>query len=234
MPDLDFQITGVEPAAQGLAPLLHFKLQVSASPPGQSIQGVLLNVQIQIQAPQRSYSPPEKERLFELFGPPEQWGQTLRNRLWGHAHANQGAFTGSTLLILPVPCSFDLNIAATKYFYALETGEVPLLFLFSGSLFYTTAEGRLQVERISWSKECVYRMPLESWRSLMDAHYPNCAWLYLQRDTFERVYAYKRRHGLANWDQTILQLLPAEGAPDGEPNGPAPIGASLRPLEVPA
>src|SRR5207249_3980336 len=111
--------------------------------------------QIQIQSPQRAYSSQEKERLFDLFGPPEAWGQTLRNRLWTHSTATVGPFTGATQTVLAVPCSFDLNLAATKYFYALSSGEVPLLFLFSGSLFYATDDGRLQVERLSWSKECV-------------------------------------------------------------------------------
>ena|SRR5204863_882435 len=113
MPDLDFQITGAEPAVRGLTPLLYFKLQITASPTTAMIQGLLLNAQIQIQSPQRAYSSQEKERLFDLFGPPEAWGQTLRNRLWTHSTATVGPFTGATQTVLAVPCSFDLNLAAT-------------------------------------------------------------------------------------------------------------------------
>src|SRR5689334_1722508 len=136
MPELNFQIIGVEPATRGLVPLMHFKLQVRTSNPTDSVQGLLLNAQIQIQSPQRLYNPSEKERLVDLFGEPARWGQTLRNRLWTHANCTVGAFTGVAETIIPLPCTFDLNIAATKYFYALEDGEVPLLFLFSGSAFY--------------------------------------------------------------------------------------------------
>jgi hypothetical protein len=210
MRDLNFQIIGVESLVRGLTPRLHFKLSVTVSPPTETIHALLLSAQIQIQSPQRTYSAREKERLTDLFGPPERWGQTLRNRLWTHANATVGAFTGAAETILPVDCTYDLNIAAAKYFYALDDGEVPLLFLFSGSLFYAAADGQLQVERISWNKECAWRMPVATWRDLMEGHFPNSAWLYLQRDVFDRLYACRRRHGFATWEQTIERLLADE------------------------
>ena len=128
---------------KGLVPLIHFKLEIRNQPPNETIQSVILQAQIQIQAPQRVYSPAEKEKVFELFGPPEQWGQTLRNKLWAHAHTTVPRFSDSTAATLAVPCSYDLNLAATKYFYALKDGEVPLLFLFSGTVFYSVPDGRL-------------------------------------------------------------------------------------------
>ena len=146
MPELSFQIEGVEAVERGMLPLLHFKLRVTTVPANAAVEAVILQAQIQIQSPQRPYSDHEKERLVELFGVPERWGQTLRNRLWTHAQATSGSFLGQTELILPVSCSYDLNLASAKYFYALEAGEVPLLFLFSGSVFYTATDHRLQVE----------------------------------------------------------------------------------------
>ena len=209
MPDLGFRITGVDPAARGLAPLMHFKLEVTNSPPTESIHTIMLQAQIQIQAPQRSYTPSEKDKLEDLFGTPERWGQTLRNKLWTHASTCIRTFAGTTEALLPVPCSYDLNISATKYFYALEKEEIPLLFLFSGTIFYAGAEGQLQVQQIPWDKECSYRLPVQTWQALMDHHYPGMAWLSLHRDVFDRLYAYKRRRGLATWDQAIEELLPA-------------------------
>ncbi len=210
MPDLKFQITGVDVAARSLAPLLHFHVRVTNSPAQEKIQAILLVAQIQIQSAQRSYNAPEKDKLLELFGPPEAWGQTLRNRLWAHANATVGGFSGSTETLLPVPCTCDLNIAATKYFEALETGEISLLFLFSGSVFYAGGDGALQVSPVSWNQEAAYRMPLETWRALMDRHYPNTGWLPLRRDTFDQLYAFKRRHGLLTWEQTLQRLLATE------------------------
>ena len=215
MPELDFNVTGVDAATRGLAPLLHFKLKITTAA-AEPIQALLLNAQIQIQSPQRSYTDSEKHKLVELFGTPERWGQTLRNRLWTHANVTVGNFTKETEVVLAVPCSYDLNLAAAKYFYALDGGEIPLLFLFSGSIFYTTTEGRLQVERVSWNKECMYRLPVHEWKHLMEQHYPNSEWLYLQRETFDRLWAYKRQNGLATWEQTIEQLLATVGSPQND------------------
>jgi hypothetical protein len=212
MPELDFQIVGVEAASRGLTPLLHFKLKVT-TPAMEPIQALILNAQIQFQSPQRSYTAAEKDRLVELFGTPERWGQTLRNRLWVHANTTTGSFTRETETTLPVSCSYDLNLASTKYFYALDSGNVPLLFLFSGSVFYTTPEGRLQVERVSWNKECTCVLPVQTWKDLMEQHYPNSGWLYLQRETLDRLWEFKRRNGLATWEQAIEQMLaPTETA----------------------
>jgi hypothetical protein len=214
MPELDFQVVGVQAAAHGLTPLLNFQLKITTERETRSIQALILNAQIQIQTPQRGYSASEKEKLGDLFGPPERWGQTLRNRLWTNANTTVGAFDETTSVTLSIPCTYDLNLASTKYFYALESGEIPLLFLFSGSIFYTGPDGRLQVERVSWDKECVFRMSVEEWRALMDKHFPNSAWLYLRRDTFERLAAYKRRAGLADWDRVVEALLPADEKKD--------------------
>src|SRR4051812_46454273 len=101
MPDLDFKIVSVKAAARAMTPLLQFELQITTAQPAQ-IQALLLNAQIQIQPPQRSYSQPEREKLVELFGAPEQWGQTLRNRVWCHVNATTGAFQGETVAILTV------------------------------------------------------------------------------------------------------------------------------------
>lgn len=213
MPEPGFTVTGVEPATRGLSPLLHFKLLVTNEPPEEQIQSIILQAQIQIQAPRRHYSAGEKEKLRELFGPPSEWGQTLRTKLWTHAHTVVHSFTGETEAILPVPCTYDFSVAATKYFHALEEGEIPLLFLFSGTILYSAPEGRLQVQQINWEKECAWAMPVAVWRGLMEHHYPNSAWLCLQRDVFDRLYAFKRREGLATWEQAVERLLEAQEAP---------------------
>ncbi|HEX3801100.1 MAG TPA: DUF6084 family protein [Verrucomicrobiae bacterium] len=210
MPDFDFKVTGVEAANRGIAPLLHFKLEIANHPETEKIHTVILQTQIQIEAPRRSYNDAEKEKLGELFGTPDRWGQTLRNRLWGISNTNVRGFSGSTETVLPMPCTFDLNVAATKYFHALEGGAIPLLFLFSGTVFYEAADGRLQVQQISWNKECHFQMPSETWREMMDRHFPNSAWLYLHRGVFDQLYAFKRKHGFSSWEETISGLLNAE------------------------
>ena len=115
--------------------------------------------------------------------------------LWTHASVVVPPFTGETTAELPVPCTYDFNLAATKYFYALEDGEIPLDFLFSGSVFYQAGEGALQVAPISWTQEARFRLPVATWQQLMDTYYPNTAWLQLRRDVFDRLYQYKVRPG---------------------------------------
>jgi hypothetical protein len=60
-------------------------------------------------------------------------------------------------------------------------------------------------------------MPVSVWRRLMDQHYPNSAWITLEREVFDRLYAYKRRAGVSTWEQAIEKLLAAEK--ESEPSG---------------
>ncbi len=207
MPELEFRVTGIEPAVQGLQPMLQFRLEISSRAEHEAIQGIIIQAQVQIQAPGREYSPLEKDKLVEIFGTADRWGQTLRNRLWTQTQATVGAFRGLTTAHLAVPCTYDLNVLATKYFEALEDGEVPLLFLFSGSVFYTGPDNRLQVQRISWDKECIYAIPVALWKEVMEHHFPGSAWLYVQRDSFQRLCAYKRDQGLPTWEAVVESLL---------------------------
>ena len=101
---------------------------------------------------------------------------------------------------------------ATKYFYALEDGEVPLLFLFSGTVFYDAPDGRLQIQKIPWEKECAWRMPIARWQELMEHHYPDSAWIAMRRDVFDQLYEFKRREGLSSWDEVLERLLTPNGS----------------------
>jgi hypothetical protein len=187
--------------------LLSFKLRVTNAQRDEPIHTVALRCQIQIEATRRRYNEREQERLLDLFGEPERWGQTLRTTLWTHTSMVVKPFEGSTLVELPVPCTFDFNVAATKYFAGLEDGEVPLLLLFSGTIFYEAADGALQVSQISWEKEAKYRLPLRVWQEMMDFYYPNSAWLSLRRDVFDRLARYKMRRGIPTWEQALESLL---------------------------
>jgi Family of unknown function (DUF6084) len=207
MPDLTFRVSGAEAVALAAQPLIALQLDVSNSPAAETIHTVNLRAQIQIEAPRRQYSAQEKELLVDLFGSPERWGKTLRSFLWNHVNAAVGSFSGATAAPLHVPCTFDFNVAATKYFHAVNEGEIPLLLLFSGTVFYVGVEGALQVAPIPWDKEARFRLPVRVWREMMDLYYPNSAWLSLRRDIFERLYRYKLRHSLPTWEETLDSLL---------------------------
>jgi hypothetical protein len=212
MPDLRFQVEGADPERYAAAPLLLFKLRVTeAAGPATSIHSVALSCQVRIEPGRRRYRPGEQERLVDLFGTPERWAQTLRPMLWTHAAVVVPAFAGETVVDLPVPCSYDFSLAATKYFDALEGGEVPLCFLFSGTIFYEADDGRLQVAQVPWDREATFRLPAATWKGLMEVYYPNGAWLRLRKDVFDRLSQYRSRRGLPSWEQALETLLSAAG-----------------------
>jgi hypothetical protein len=194
-----------------------FKLRVSeaiaAGAEPTPIHAVVLRCQVRIEPAKRSYTPAEKDRLRDLFGTPDRWGQTLRPMLWTHVGANLPPFEGEAVADLPVPCSLDFSLAATKYFEALDGGDLPLCFLFSGTIFYRADDGALQVAQVSWEKEAEFRLPAASWRALMDHYYPNIAWLGLRRDVFDRLDAFRSRRGLPTWEHALERLLEAAEEP---------------------
>jgi hypothetical protein len=69
MPDLTYRVIGVSAEARGLTPLLNFRLAITNAPADELIHAVILQAQIQIQSSQRSYSPQEKLKRADLFGP---------------------------------------------------------------------------------------------------------------------------------------------------------------------
>jgi hypothetical protein len=225
VPDLNFQVESAEPLPYAEAPLLNFRLRVSNQPADEPVHSIMLRCQIMIEAAQRRYSAREQAQLLDLFGVPEQWSQSLRSTLWTNVSMIVPSFTGSAACDLQVPCTFDFNIAAAKYFAGLESGEVPLNLLFSGTVFYQNKHGALQVGQISWEKEARYRLPVSVWKQMMDIYYPNTAWLCLRRDAFERLYQYKIRHGIPTWEQTLERLIPnieAEEVEDLKESGDEP------------
>jgi len=213
MPDLNFQVEGAKPVSFAAAPLLGFDLRITNSG-AETVQTVALRCQIQIEVTRRRYNSADQEHLRDLFGEPHRWGQTLHTMLWTHASVIVPAFTGATQVELQVPCTFDFNVAAVKYFHGLAEGEIPLCLQFSGTVFYDSGDG-LQVAPISWDKETRFRLPVKLWREMMDLYYPNSAWLCLRRDVFERLQEYKVRRGIPTWEQMLESLLleVEEGAP---------------------
>lgn len=206
MPDLSFQVLGAQPVKFAASPMLHFKLSITDADE-QPIHTVVLNCQIRLDPARRKYSCLEEERLLDLFGPPARWGQTLKPMLWTHASSIIPPFTKNTTINLPVACSYDFNIAASKFFNALEDGEVPVNLLFSGSIFYDAGEDHLQVTQISWEKEAHFRLSVRVWKEMMDIYYPNTAWLSLNKDTFDQLYRYKSQNSLPTWERAIEKLL---------------------------
>jgi hypothetical protein len=206
VPELGFAVVDAARLAYAAVPTLAFTLRITAVD-GRAIRSILLDTQIQIAARRRAYDEAAYDRLFELFNAKEEWGTTLRTLLWTRTTLVVPPFTGSTVVELPVTCTYDLEVAGSRYFDALTDGEVPLEFLFSGAVFYTTPDGFLQTTRISWEQEAEYRLPVAVWKETMERHFPGEAWMRLPKESFDRLCAYKSRNALASWSDVVDALL---------------------------
>jgi hypothetical protein len=207
MVDLVFAAEGVEAERCAAVPTLIFKLRITSLTPGADVRNVLLQCQLRIDAARRRYDLADEEDLAELFGEPSRWRETLGSMLWTHVTLQVPAFEGESSVDLPVPCSFDFNVAATKYFHGVKGGEVPLSLLFSGTIFYRDVNGSLQMDPIPWSKQADFRLPVSVWRTMMDLYYPNSAWLHIDREVFEELHRFKRENGFTGWDHALRALL---------------------------
>ena len=205
MTDLGFEVVGAAPDPYAAAPTLLFRLRIRETT-GRAVHSVALRCQIRIEPQKRRYSPAEEERLLALFGETPRWGDTLKPFLWTHASTMVAGFSGTTEVDLPVPCTYDFDVAGAKYLHALGEGEVPLVLLFNGTVF--SSDG---VEPVPWHKEASFRMPAGVWRRLMDLYFPGRAWIRLRRETLDDLERFKASRALPTWEQAIEVLLKEAG-----------------------
>lgn len=210
MSELGIEVVGAHPEAYAAVPTLMLRLAIT-EPSGDPIHAIALRTQIQIEPQRRRYSKQEEARLLELFGEQPQWGESLRPFLWTHATAMLTGFTGSTEVDLPVTCSYDFDVAAAKYLHALGDGDIPLVLLFSGTVF-ARRDGVVSVQPVPWHVEANYRLPVSVWRDMMDLYFPNGGWIRLRRDTIDVLTRFKAERAIPSWDDAFELLLKEAGA----------------------
>jgi Family of unknown function (DUF6084) len=216
MADLIFGCTGATAERYAATPTVTFSLTVTERS-GVRVHAIALRCQIRIEPHRRRYSAAEAQRLHDLFGDPSRWAETVKPIQLATVTTMVPTFTAVTEIDLPVACTYDLEVASARYLQGLDDGTIPLLLLFSGTVFVATDEG-FSVELVPWSAEASYRMPVSVWRDLVDVHFPGRAWLPCSRETLDALSAFKARQALPTWDATLAALL-AEAGP-GEPGGP--------------
>jgi hypothetical protein len=209
MSPVSFEIVGARVEAYAAVPTLMLRLRIVASD-GEPIHALALRSQIMIEPKRRQYDQDEERRLTELFGETPRWGDTLQPFLWTNVSTTVTGFTGDTEIDLPITCTYDFEIAAAKYMHSLDGGEIPIVALFSGTVFGRSAAG-LKAAPVSWSEEASYRLPVSLWRDMMDLYFPNSAWLRLGRDTLDALQQYKVARALRTWDETFERLLKEAG-----------------------
>ena len=211
MSELSFAVVGAHPERYAVAPMLALRMRVEESS-GVAVHAITLRAQIQIEPHRRRYGNDESDKLVELFGGPERYGDTLKPMLWTFVSATVLAFEDTAEFDLPIPCSYDFEIAANKYFSALENGEIPIVVQLSGTVFVRGANGAVATELVPWTCEARYRLPVAVWRETMDAYFPNSAWIRIDRDAFDELYRFKREGGFATWEAAIARLCARAGS----------------------
>lgn len=230
MSELTFSIVGARAEHYAAVPTLMLRLRIVETT-GQHVHMIALRTQIQIEATRRKYSPAEEPALADLFGAPPRWGETVKTFLWTHVATMVAGFDDSIEIDLPVICTYDMDVASTKYFHALEDGEIPLVLQFSGTLFTRGLAG-FSVEQLSWTYETQYRLPLKVWREVMDHYFGGTAWIAMSRDSANALHEFKNRRGFLTWTDVISTLLAASEPGATEParhNRPADLFGLARP-----
>jgi hypothetical protein len=211
LPRLTFAVADAAVEDRAAVPALRLGVRIERTGGG-PVRAIGLQAQVRIATPRRGYDRATQERLVELFGPPDQWGRTLQSVLWTHATVMVGPFDGSTVVALPLPCTYDFDVAAAKYLDALRDGDIPLELMFSGTVFAPAADGRLDVTHIASDCEASFALPVALWREAMARSFGDTAWVRLPRETFDRLYAYRASRVLGTWEATVDELLREAGA----------------------
>ncbi|MFE0464430.1 DUF6084 family protein [Kitasatospora sp. NPDC058965] len=212
MTAVEFECTGVRAERYAVGPTLQFGLRITAETPDTRVHAVALRCQLRIEPGRRGYAPRETEGLADLFGTPDRWQRTLQPLQFAQVATVVPGFTGSTDIELAVPCSYDMEVAATRYFAALEDGEIPLLLLFSGTVF--SGPQGFAVHPVPWDREARCRVPVATWREMVEQHFPGCGWLRLPGATMGALLEYRSRRALPSWEATVTALLADAQTPE--------------------
>ncbi|WP_377268118.1 DUF6084 family protein [Peterkaempfera sp. SMS 1(5)a] len=221
-PDLTFTVAAARPASFTAVPTLEFRIAVAGG--GGPVRSVLLSTAVRIAPARRRHDQATRDRLAEVFGNAQQWASGIRPLALAQVTTVLPPFEDTTTATLPVPCGSDIELAVTKYLRAVPDGDIPLDFLFSGTVFHDGPDGRLRTARISWAGDATYRLPVGLWQQTVH----DSGWVRLSRDDYDRLDAYRARHALTSWDETVRALLEQNPRPAPDPSSDA-AGATWTP-----
>ena len=214
MTDLRFEVLDVTAEPYAAEPQLKVRLGISEWTESR-IHAIALRCQVRIEPQRRPYDEAEQSGLRALFGERDRWKDTLRPFLWMHSNTTVQGFSGTTEVDLPLPCTYDFDVIGSRYLHALGQGDVPLVFMFSGTIFTRGSTG-FGVEQVPWDREAHHGMPVAVWRQMMEFYYPNTGWVRLDHDALGELADYRARHGLTSWEETVGHLLARQDEPSRE------------------
>ena len=205
MADLTFTVVDVFAESYAAAPQMTARLRIEDAS-GEPVHAIALRAQVRIEPQRRRYSEDEESGLLDMFGTRERWFDTLKPFMWMQCSSMVQGFTGITEVDVAMPCTYDFDVTWSKYLHALRESSIPVVFLFSGTVFTRGTNG-FGVEQVPWDRESRYQIPVQVWRDMIHHYFPNTGWLRLQRDTIEALSHYKSVRGLTTWEDAIVSLL---------------------------
>ncbi|MET8153880.1 DUF6084 family protein [Actinoplanes sp. NPDC049668] len=205
MSAFEFSVLDVFAEPYAAAPQLTARLRIDEGT-GLRIHAIALRCQVRIEPRHRGYDEGERQDLRGLFGEHARWGETLKPFLWMQCNTTVQGFTGRTDVDVALPCTYDLDVIGARYLHALDAGDVPLTLLFSGTVF-TRGDAGFGVEQIPWDSEARHDLPVAVWRQMISTYFPNTGWLRLDAEVLSRLAAYRARHGMTSWEETVEKLL---------------------------
>jgi uncharacterized protein DUF6084 len=211
MTDYRFTVLDVTAEPYAVAPQLTARLRIQETT-GRRVHAITLRTQVRIEPQRRRYARAEEDALRGLFGERARWGNTLKPFLWMQANTTVQGFVGDTETDLPLPCTYDLEVIGTRYLHALDAGDVPIDFLFSGTIFTHGTSG-FEVAQVPWACEARYAMPVAVWREMIASYFPNTGWLRVDSEILKELAAFRARHDLISWDETMQRLLRSADGP---------------------
>ncbi|MGH9061956.1 MAG: DUF6084 family protein [Acidimicrobiales bacterium] len=209
MAELGIEVVDVRVEPYAAVPTLMWSVRLREAT-GVRVHTIALHIQVRIEPQRRHYDDLERGRLLDMFGEPPQWGESLRPFLWTHVDTMISGFNDETTVDVPMACTYDFEVTGAKYLHSLDGGEVPLVFLFSGTVFTKGGAG-FAAELVPWHLESQYRLPVARWRETMDRYFPGGGWLRLDRSTIDRLQRYRTEQALPTWEQAVDALLKSAG-----------------------
>ena len=207
MSSYDFSVVDVFAEPYAAAPQLTARLRIKETS-GETIHAIALRCQVRIEPQRRRYEEADESGLRALFGDRDRWVDTLKPFLWMQCNSMVQGFTGITEVDLALPCTYDFEVTGSRYLHAVGEGDIPIVFLFSGTVFTKGANG-FGVVQVPWDCEASYQLPVEVWQQMIASYYPNTGWIRLDHDVLTALAEFKAQHGLTTWEETVQNLLAA-------------------------
>lgn len=209
MTNLNFSVIDVFAEQYAAAPQLTARLRIEDSN-DEVIHAIALRCQVRIEPQRRRYSADEESGLLDMFGSRDRWFDTLKPFMWMQCSSMVQGFRGVTEVDLAMPCTYDFEVTWSKYLHALREETIPVVFLFSGTIFTRGVSG-FGVEQVPWDREARYEIPVSVWKDMIRYYFPNSGWIRLSHETLASLAYFKSVRGLTTYEATIEALLEGTG-----------------------